>query len=144
MKWLLSAGVIAFVIVLIYLLKSINNIKKMPIVFKDRSVVNAVCIGSEAEKYSAILNENDLKCTVANELSSDNGYTHFLFVGNDEENLNNIASAKPECEKYVICNESQNADKYLELGAKLIDTKRPEEVVYQIIAGLKDNNESNQ
>jgi len=137
MKWLLLAAVIAFIVILVFLLRSINNIKKIPIVFKDRSVVNAACIGKDAQKYADILNDNDLKCAVVADVS-DGSFTHCLFVDNDETNMENISIANC-CERYAICNDERNTENYVALGVKFIDTKKPEEVVYQIIAGLKDN-----
>ncbi len=147
MELLLGAGIIAFVIVACLLIRFINRSTLKNIVFKDRSVVKAGCVGDElCEKYSEYLSGNDISCVPFENCDNAGEYTHIIFLFNDDskniEAIKKCLEINPGAVMYSVMNDDSFRSEYAAHGALLIENKNDvSSVMYNIIAGLEDVSE---
>lgn len=137
-------GVILFVVIACVLIRLINRSAIKKVVFKDRSVVNAGCIGGElCDKYASFLSENELKCVVLQDISEAAEKTHLVFLyDSDDENMAAISKCREineDAKLYALLNDPDNRGAYENSGALLIENgKDVESVMFNIIEGLEE------
>ena len=147
MELLLGAAVIAFVVVACFLIRYINKSTLKDVVFKDRSVVKAGCMGNElCNKYSDCLASNEISCITFTDPEKASEFTHLIFLYNDDdkniEAINNCLKVNSGAVIYSIVNDNNKREEYAKSDVLIIENKNDAlSVMYNIIAGLPEAGE---